>query len=92
MQKGMQQSWGAGSCRSQKDADGGAAPAPQPSLQDLPLSFSGFGASLRGYRTDAAALALLLGCTAAAAAGVGLETAHTWLRTIWLSVLLGPAG
>jgi hypothetical protein len=67
-----------------------AAAAPPP--PDRALSIRGFGASLRGYRTDAAALALLLCCTAAAAAGVGLETRHTWLRTIWAAVLLGPAG
>ncbi|EFN56313.1 hypothetical protein CHLNCDRAFT_144735 [Chlorella variabilis] len=67
----------------------GAAPPPPPERQ---LSVADFGASLRGSRTDAAALLLLAAFTALAGLGLGLQDEHTWLRTIWASVLLGPAG
>jgi hypothetical protein len=70
---------------------------PQQQQQQGAKPHSGLGvrdvaASLAGHRTDAAALALLAACTAAAAAGVGLQGGQTWLRTIWVSILLGPLG
>ena len=49
-------------------------------------------ASYHGWRTDGAACVALLLLTAGFAAGAGLETQHTWLRTLWLSCLLGPFG
>ena len=46
----------------------------------------------RGYRTDAAAALALTGLTAGFAAGAALQQQHTWLRSAWLSCLLGPFG
>ena len=60
--------------------------------KDVPLTPARLRASLRGYRTDGVAVLMLLACTAALAAGVGVETRHEWLRGIWLSCLLGPLG
>lgn len=43
-------------------------------------------------QTDWVAALFLALSTAGLAVGVGLETRHLWLRQIWLSSLIGPAG
>lgn len=68
---------------------GGEGPG-SPSLQmdddvalemDIPFALS---------KTDILALLLFPCGLAAAAVGVGVETRHDWLRSAWISVLLGP--
>lgn len=65
---------------------------PDGKAPEAALTPRSLAASLAGYRTDAAALALLLALTAALAVGTALQRDHSWLRTVWVSCLLGPAG
>ncbi|PRW44982.1 Camphor resistance family isoform 1 [Chlorella sorokiniana] len=65
---------------------------PSVAQPDQRLTAASFGESLRGYRTDGLALLLLLALTAALATGVGVQSDHEWLRTIWMCCLLGPFG
>lgn len=77
----------------QRELNGAPPPGPPPGkLSEQQLTLGSFRQSMRGYRTDSLALALLAALTVALAVGVGLQRNHFWLRQIWMCCLLGPFG
>lgn len=64
----------------------------EPGAPGAALTCRSFWDWLPGHRTDLAALVVLAVLTAGCAVGVALQREHTWLRSVWLSTLLGPPG
>ena len=73
-------------------ANGGGKQQSQVPLKAVRLSIADFGDSIRGYRTDGAALLLLAAFTVLLAVGAALERRHSWLRGVWFSCLFGIPG